>query len=57
MAHVQAENDQESILLQLRHDFCPLGLEAMTSLSTVMVSGCYYLVFVASQNEPREQIS
>lgn len=55
MAHIEAENGQGSILLQLMHDFCPLGLETMTSLLTVMVSGCYYLVFVASQNESQSR--
>lgn len=49
-------NVQGIILLQLRHDFCPLALATTTSLLTVIVSGCYYLVYANSQIELRVQM-
>jgi hypothetical protein len=51
------ERNNSSILLQLRHDFCPLGLAIMTSALAIMDPGCLthesicYHGYLACQNE------
>jgi hypothetical protein len=43
MARAEAENGQWDILLQLRHDFCPLSLDSITWSLAIVFPGRYTL--------------